>query len=126
MDERKKSILIGAVSGCAAVMVIVLLFFSIQGISGNGDSKSKKSDKDNSAQVVSVDSEGNIVVIIDDEDEEEQNPQKETVSSDKEEEKEEEKVDQKSVFGRSDIDGITEGVKTFAQFVKAVSAVRYE
>ena len=123
MDEKTKSIIIGGASGCAAVVVIVLLFFTINGISGNGDSKSKKGNHDDSTQVVSVDSEGNIIVII--EDDEEDEGENKPVSSDEEKE-EEKKPEQAGYFGRSDIDGVTEGVKTFAQFVKAVGAVRYE
>ena len=120
MDAKTKSIIIGLVSAFAAVMIIILLFFTISGISGSGNSgkdKSKSNNRDKT-EVVSVDSDGNIIVIIEDEDDDDDDS--DPVSS------EEKKPEQASFFGRSDIDGITGGIKTFAQYVKAVSPVSYE
>ena len=125
MDQKTKSMLIGVGSAFAAVLVIVLLFFSISGIgSGSGDSKSAKGSKDTTVQVVSVDSDGNTVVMFDDDDEGNDTA---SASSEAEATSSEEAATQNTQpFGRSDIDGITDGISTFAQFVSAVSPVSYE
>lgn len=125
MDQKTKSMLIGVGSAFAAVLVIVLLFFSISGIgSGSGDSKSAKGSKDTTVQVVSVDSDGNTVVMFDDDDEGNDTA---SASSEAESTSSEEAATQNNQpFGRSDIDGITGGISTFAQFVSAVSPVSYE
>ena len=130
MDEKTKGIVIGLASAFAAVLVIILLFFTITGINGSGsDNKGKSGNKDYT-ETVSVDSDGNRIIIIDDEDEDEDGEGE--VSSDSESSAEsdvsskEEKAQKTGFFGRSDIDGITEGIKTFAQFVKAVSPASYE
>jgi len=128
MDEKTKSIVIGLVSAFAAVIIIILLFFSITGINGSGhDSKGKTGSKDHT-EVVSVDSEGNRVVIIDDDEDEDAESDEAADSSEAESEvsSEEEKVEKTGFFGRSDIKAITEGIKTFAQFVDAVDPVSYE
>ena len=121
MDAKTKSIIIGLASALAAVLVIVLLFFSINGLnSGSGDSKPTK--KDN-AQVVSVDSDGNIIVIVDDEDDEDTDSSaapSDTTSS------ENSKSSSPEVFGRSDFEVITGGNDSFAQLVKAVNPSSYE
>jgi len=128
MDQKQKSIIIGLVSGCAAVLIIVLLFFSINGLTGNGDNKSKKGGNNDNVQIVSVDSEGNMIVIIDDDDDEDED----SVSSEKKASSEDAESDEEGdtsavgIFGRGDIAEITSGIKTFAQFVKAVSPVKYE
>lgn len=121
MDAKTKSILIGLVSSFAAVMIIILLFFSISGLSGGGSGSKGKGNKKGYVEVVSVDSEGNRIVIIedDDEDEDEDDTESGAVSS------EEAKPETLRVFDRSDIDGITKGINSFAQFVEAVSPVSY-
>ena len=133
MDEKTKSIIIGLVAAFAAVIIIILLFFSISGINGSGtDNKSKKSNKGSYSESVSVDSEGNRVVIIDDEENEDEDEDDKPASSETSDEEssevssEEEKVQKTGFFGRSDINAITNGVKTFAQYVKAVDPVSYE
>ena len=125
MDAKTKSIVIGLISAFAAVMIIIMLFFTISGINGSGsDNKAQSGNKDKS-EVVSIDSDGNRVIIIDDEDEdgdESSDPSK----SSSEEENDDNITQNAGFFGRSDIDGITEGISTFAQFVKAVSPDSYE
>ena len=125
MDQKTKSMLIGVGSAFAAVLVIVLLFFSISGIgSASGDSKSAKGSKGGDVQVVSVDSDGNTVVMFDDDDDDDNAS---SASSEAEATSSEEAAKQTiKPFGRSDIDGITDGISTFAQFVSAVSPVSYE
>ena len=127
MDQKTKSMLIGVGSAFAAVLVIVLLFFSISGIGeGSGDSKSAKGSKKSDVQVVSVDSDGNTVILFDDEeDDDDVSSKPETVSSQEVSSAEEVKQNAKP-FGRSDIDGITDGISTFSQYVSAVSPVSYE
>ena len=69
MDAKNKSIVIGLISAFAAVMIIIMLFFTISGINGScSDNKAQSGNKDKS-EVVSIDSDGNRVIIIDDEDE---------------------------------------------------------
>ena len=66
MDAKTKSIVIGLISAFAAVMIIIMLFFTISGINGSGsDNKAQSGNKDKS-EVVSIDSDGNRVIIIDD------------------------------------------------------------
>ena len=131
MDEKTKSIVIGLVSAFAAVLIIILLFFTITGINGSGtDNKGRTSSKDRT-EVISVDSDGNRVVIIDDEDEDDDENEDENEDSTSSAESddvssEEETVSKTAYFGRSDIESITDGVKTFAEFVKAVDPVSYE
>ena len=129
MDEKTKSIVIGLVSAFAAVLIIILLFFTITGINGSGtDNKGRTSSKDRT-EVISVDSDGNRVVIIDDEDEDDDDDENEDSTSSAESDdvsSEEETVSKTAYFGRSDIESITDGVKTFAEFVKAVDPVSYE
>lgn len=126
MDQKTKSMLIGVGSAFAAVLVIVLLFFSISGIgSFSGDSKSAaKGAKGGDVQVVSVDSDGNTVVMFDDgDDDDTASPSSEAEATSSEAEATKQTI---KPFGRSDIDGITDGIRTFAQFVSAVSPVSYE
>ena len=139
MDAKTKSIVIGLVSAFAAVMIIIMLFFTITGINGSGtDSKGRSGNRDN-PETVSVDSDNSRVVIIDDDEseDEEENPKsssKETEdessedSSDEssDESSKEEEVKKTGFFGRSDIKKITNGIKTFAEYVDAVDAVAYE
>lgn len=127
MDEKTKSIIIGLVSAFAAVVVIILLFFTITGLNGSGTDNTIAGSSKETTEVVSVDSDGNRVIIIDDDDEDEDdesNPASSETSSDVS--SEEEKTSKASFFGRSDIDGITNGIKTFAQFVRAVDPSSYE
>lgn len=130
MDAKTKSIVIGLVSAFAAVMVIILLFFTISGVSGSGDSSKGKKNHGDSVETVSVDSDGNVVVIIDDEDEDDGDgeDEQESVSSQETVSSKEEKPQKTdyNIFGRSDINGITSGISTFAEFVDAVSPVSYE
>ena len=119
MDAKTKSIIIGLVSAFAAVMIIVLLFLSISGISSGGSDGRSKSDNKQHTEVVSIDDDGNKVIIIEDEDDEDE--EEDDASS-----TEEAKTENLGVFGRSDINGITKGIDTFAQYVKAVSPVSYE
>ena len=130
MDAKTKSIVIGLVSAFAAVMIIIMLFFTISGINGDGSGskgKSKSGNKDYT-EVVSVDSEGNKVVIIDDdEDDDDEESEDEPESSEESSDvSSEEKQEKTKFFGRSDINTITDGIKTFAQYVDAVDAVSYE
>ena len=69
------------VSAFAAVLIIILLFFTITGINGSGtDNKGRTSSKDRT-EVISVDSDGNRVVIIDDEDEDDDDDENEDSTS---------------------------------------------
>jgi len=124
MDEKTKSIVIGLVAAFAAVMIIILLFFSVTKMNGSGfdSGKSKRHGEDTTASV-NIDSDSSNVIIIDDEEtdeEEEASDESSEVSS------EEQKTEKTGFFGRSDIDAITDGIKTFAQFVKAVDPVSYQ
>ena len=126
MDAKTKSILIGVACSFAAVMIIILLFFSISGLSGGGSGNKGKSSRKDYTQVVSVDSDGNKVIIIEDEDDEEDDDGNASGAESSSVSSEESPQETLSVFGRSDIDGITKGVDSFAQYVKAVSPVSYE
>lgn len=127
MDQKTKSMLIGVGSAFAAVLVIVLLFFSISGIgSGSGKSGSAKGAKDQTVQVVSVDSDGNTVVIFDDDEDDADSASSEPSAESSATSSEEDTKQSAKPFGRSDIDGITDGISTFAQFVSAVSPVSFE
>lgn len=125
MDNKMKAILIGVGSSFAAVLVIVLLFFSLSGVGQKSRARDNVTDGGkNDHQTVSIDENGNTVVIIDDDDDDdavssEADSSEETSSKPTEEEK-------TKPFGRSDIDGITSGISTFTQFVKAVDPVSYE
>lgn len=124
MDEKTKSIVIGLVSAFAAVLIIILLFFTITGINGSGDdNKGKVSSRDH-GEVISVDSDGQRVVIIDDEDDDDDDDESSETSSDVS--SEDKKVNNTGFFGRSDIEGITSGINTFADYVNAVDPVSYE
>ncbi len=127
MDAKTKSIVIGLVSAFAAVVVIILLFFCITGINGSGDSgKGKAESNKGYTETVSVDSDGNKVVIIDYDDDDEDEDDTDSSQAGSDVSSDEAQTQEAGFFGRSDIDGITKGISTFAQFVKAVSPVSYE
>lgn len=127
MDAKTKSIVIGLVSAFAAVVVIILLFFCITGINGSGDSgKGKAESNKGYTETVSVDSDGNKVVIIDYDDDDEDEDDTDSSQAGSDVSSDEAQTQETGFFGRNDIDGITKGISTFAQFVKAVSPVSYE
>lgn len=129
MDMKTKSILIGLASSFVAVMVIVLLFFSLADLDG---SKGRITDSGknavNSDQTVS-----DGKTVSDDEgdkenekgDKEKDDVSSEEVSSEDTTSSEEEEQET-GAFGRKDIEGITKGFGTFAKVVSAVSPVSYE
>ncbi len=129
MDKKTKSILIGLASSFVAVMVIVLLFFSLADFSGrkSGISSANK----NEGNTNTVQSEGETVTVDDEKKDTEKDNKKddvssEDVSSEDTTSSEEEKSEITGAFGREDIDNITKGLNTFAKLIKAVNPVSYE
>ncbi len=131
MDQKTKSIVIGLGSAFAAVMVIILLFFAISGLTGGNDvdtvSGNNKNNADKYESQNLVESDGNLVVPFDDsqpdddgkQDTSSQSVSSEPVSSEPEKEK-------AAPFGRSDIDSFYNSAEKFSEFVAAVSPVSYE
>ena len=122
MDRKTKSILIGVGSSFAAVLVIVLLFFSLADLNVQDDRKAYVSSSNankNNTDTAQPD-EQVIVPFDDDDDGTSSDTSSDTVSS------EDVKKDEVKPFGRSDIDGITKGMNTFAKLVSAVNPSSYE
>lgn len=120
MDAKTKSILIGVGSSFAAVLVIVLLFFSLADLNGDDHKNYVSAGDANQNNVGKVESEGQTIVPFEDDDDVSDDTSSDTTSS------ENVKVDTVQPFGRSDIDGITKGINTFAKLVSAVAPSSYE
>lgn len=117
MDLKTKSILIGLASSFVAVMLIVILFFSLADIGGKKKPVDTVKPNDGSSVVVS---DGGEVT-----DDTQKTDAQDTVSSEEPVSSEAEK-ETVGPFGRADIDVITENKNTFAKVVKAVNPVSYE
>lgn len=122
MDRKTKSILIGIGSSFAAVLVIVLLFFSLANLNGDSGKAYVSGSSANGSNVIKVESDGETIVPFDDD---EENTSSNDVSSDTTS-SEEVKTGAAQPFNRSDIDNITKGLNTFAKLISAVSPVSYE
>lgn len=121
MDRKTKSVLIGIGASFAAVLVIVLMFFSLADIGGDGGKVSVSGS--NVGQTGSKTKDGQTIVPFDDDEDDSvvsDNVSSDDVSSD------EVTVGKVQPFLRSDIDGITKGYETFAKLISAVSPVSYE
>lgn len=125
MDKKTKSILIGIGSAFAAVLVIILLFFALSGVSEKNkpDSVSGNTSQ-NDVAANAVESDGNMVVPFEDDEENTENTSDQNTSS--QDVSSVAPVSTASHFGRSDIDGITNGIDTFSDFVSAVNPTSYE
>lgn len=128
MDKKTKSILIGLASSFVAVMVIVLLFFSLADLSGN---KSRITDGGkNAVNSDTTVSDGKTVTDDQKKSDKSKEDQKEDTSSEEVSSEDtsssEEETQENGAFGRSDIDAITKGFGTFAKVVSAVNPVSYE
>lgn len=116
MDLKTKSILIGLASSFVAVMLIVILFFSLADIDGTKKRVNTVNPNDGSSAAVSDGGQ----VKGDEQPSDTQDPvsSEEPVSSEPEE--------TVGPFGREDIDTIISGLTTFAKLVKAVNPVSFE
>lgn len=134
MDQKTKSIIIGLGSAFAAVMVIILLFFAISGMTGNnkvdtvsGNNANDVNENDTVSENV-VESDGNLVVPFDDSQPDDTDTTSsntaDTTSSD--DVSSEPTVTNAAHFGRSDIDSLSNSADKFSEFVSAVNPVSYE
>lgn len=123
MDKKTKSILIGIASSFGAVLVIVLLFFSLANLNGDNGKTNVSATNANQSHTKTVESQGETIVPFEDDD-----TSSDTASSESSDtaSSEEEKADTAQPFNRSDIDNITKGLGTFAKLISAVNPVSYE
>lgn len=124
MDIKTKSILIGLGSSFAAVLVIVLLFLSVSGISSSNQKPTEPSKQ--KVETVSVDSEGNTVVVFDEGEDDDTGSQSDASSKEASSAVSSQEEETMPPFGRSDIDGITANIGNFGKLVAAVEPVSYE
>lgn len=132
MDRKTRSIIIGLCSAFAAVMVIILLFFVMSGIAGNNKvdtvsgNDANNVNKDDTASVNTVESDGSLVVPFDDSqpDDSGVSSSADDVSSDSV--SSEPPVSKAAHFGRSDIESLENSADKFSEFVTAVNPTSYE
>lgn len=123
MDRKTKSVLIGIGSSFAAVLVIVLMFFSLANLGGDSSKAGVSASNANQSNTQKTNQNGQTIVPFDDDDtasSESDDTSSEEISS------EDAKTGTVQPFLRSDIDGITKGLGTFAKIISAVNPVSYE
>lgn len=132
MDQKTKSIIIGLGSAFAAVMVIILLFFAISGMTGNnnvdtvsGNDANNVNNNDTVSENV-VESDGNLVVPFDDSTDDTSSKDTSSAEVSSESVSSETPVKKAAHFGRSDIDTFANSADKFSEFVKAVNPASYE
>lgn len=122
MDRKTKSVLIGVASSFAAVLVIVLMFFSLANLGDDSVKTSVSGSNANQSNSQKSGKDGQTIVPFDDEDDS-------AVSSDTSSDatsSDEVQSGRVQPFLRSDIDNITKGLNTFAKIISAVNPVSYE